>query len=390
MGIPLISIIIPTRNRQRYANAAVRTILSFKKDIQVIVQDNSDDNSLKEMLIDILDESTVIYNHIDGKIGGIDNYDIAARNATGEYFCAIGDDDSLLPEIEDCALWMKKNNLDAVLPFKGISYYWPGNLEARHNAFLGIGEFNGTVAYHDPLNGLLELLKQGGQNYLSLPMPGSYHGLVKRSRMQEIAIKTGKFYGGLSPDMYSATCLSLLPNMRFARIDYPITLPGICPQSTSALSDHGKHFGEFEDTPHFVGLLEPYSWDALIPRIYSVQTIWAETMLHAIKRMGRSDLIDKYFDRSQLISQLYYKNKEHKQFLLTHLSENDRLLVKKFNKHNINYNQIMRKIRYLISYGLGRSKRVYNCMTIKQAVDEVQKYIRKFFNNYWTQLDYAK
>ena len=41
----LLTVIIPTRNRQQYAEAAARQILSLRQDIQVIVQDNSDNNS---------------------------------------------------------------------------------------------------------------------------------------------------------------------------------------------------------------------------------------------------------------------------------------------------------------------------------------------------------
>ena len=384
MKTPLISVIIPTRNRQKYASAAVRSILSYDSDIQIIVHDNSDNNMLREMLENVLDNPLVVYNHIDKKLAQVDNYNIAAENATGEYFCAIGDDDSILPEIVNCAVWMRDNNIDAVLPSKALSYHWTSCINGHYDAFLWIGGFNGEGAFHNPIHGLISLLKQGGQDYLSLPMPGTYHGLVKMSRMYEVKKKTGKFYGGLSPDIYSATCLSLLPNMRFVRIDYPITLPGVCPQSGSALSVAGKHIGNLEDAPHFDGLLEPYSWDVLVPKIYSVQTIWCETMIHAIKKMGREDLIDQYFDRSQLITKLYYENYEQRDFIIKCLSDDDRLLIsKKRNMLNRFYDMIIHLYFYLI----GKRKRIYGCQNIGQAAIEVQKYIKRFYGDgFWDNL----
>ena len=48
---PILSIAIPTRNRQLYAVESIRTILSIiDNDIEVVVQDNSDDSSLESML----------------------------------------------------------------------------------------------------------------------------------------------------------------------------------------------------------------------------------------------------------------------------------------------------------------------------------------------------
>ena len=142
MTYPLVSIIIPTRNRQTYTDKTLRTILSYKSPIEIIVQDNSDDNTLADMIADILDDDHVIYHHINNRIAGVDNYNIAAQYATGEFFCAIGDDDIVLPNIIDCAVWMKRNQIDAVLPSKQSTYFWPDeNSQKSKNAYLGLGEF---------------------------------------------------------------------------------------------------------------------------------------------------------------------------------------------------------------------------------------------------------
>ncbi|MNT58405.1 Spore coat polysaccharide biosynthesis protein SpsA [compost metagenome] len=49
--IPLLSIIIPTRNRKEYAASAIRSILSIpSEDFELIVQDNSDNDELLALL----------------------------------------------------------------------------------------------------------------------------------------------------------------------------------------------------------------------------------------------------------------------------------------------------------------------------------------------------
>ena len=59
----LLSILIPTRNRQKYCIGAIKEILSIGSErIEICVQDNSDDNSL-EYEIKAIGSSSVIYNY---------------------------------------------------------------------------------------------------------------------------------------------------------------------------------------------------------------------------------------------------------------------------------------------------------------------------------------
>ena len=65
-------------------------------------------------------------------------------------------------------------------------------------------------------------------------------------------------------------------------MNYPITVSGICPTSGSADSATGRHTGKLEDAPHFRGHAS-YEWDNKAPAIYSVESIWGETVLKALK-----------------------------------------------------------------------------------------------------------
>ena len=384
----LVSVIIPTRNRQYYCNFAVRQILSLKQDIQIIVQDNSDDDSLKGLLNDILSLDCITYNYIDYKIAGIDNYNVAAKNAEGEFFIAIGDDDAILPNISECAQWMKRNSIDGVLPSKKISYFWPdpnSDDRTKQNGKLRAYNYSGKIKDINSHESVVRLLQNGGQDYLDLSMIGSYHCLVRTDCMKEIMNLTGRYYGGLSPDMYSAICLSLLENRRYVEIDYPISLPGVCPQSTSADSDKGKHVGKLETAPHFLGLQEDYTWNDLIPRYYSVQTIWAETMIHSILKMGCKDLIDRYFNRTVLVNRLLKDNNEHQDDIMNVLSEDDKSLIS--DSENIyKYKKSKMRVAVLNIYHTLRrlELRNNNCSNIVDAVYTINAYLgKRYHKNRW-------
>ena len=130
-------------------------------------------------------------------------------------------------------------------------------------------------------------------------MPRLYHGIVRRSCLDVIKEKTGAYFNGLTPDIYNAVALSLV-SPKTVVADFPITVSGMCPKSGSADSATGRHTGNLADAPHFRGH-DSYTWDEKIPAIYSVESIWAETVVHALRDFGREDLCERFnvagFDR---------------------------------------------------------------------------------------------
>lgn len=388
----LISVIIPTRNRQKYAEAATRQILSLNQDIQVIVQDNSDDDSLGEKLTDVLDQSNLVYHHISERISFVDNYEIATSYAQGEYFIALGDDDGLLGNITECVNWMKSHHIDALKPSVKSSYRWPdasSDVQAHRDGVFSTIPFSGDIKYYDTINSVKKLLEHGGQDYLSYPMAGTYHRVVRMDLMNKVKELTGRYYAGLTPDMYSAACLSLLPNVKFAEIDYPISLPGVCPTSASAKSAKGEHCGKLETAPHFIGLKEPYAWDERVPHYYSVETIWAETLLKAVEAMGQGKLVDDYYKDDYLIHYLYKNNQNVKNDIETLIGK-ERLnsldvMVPKPDSSVARF--IKRAKMYILRRIPGNSIVYAVCKDINEAVDEMNHMISsKLMRKKWDRL----
>lgn len=376
----LISVIIPTRNRQEYAEAAVRQILNLQQDIQVIVQDNSDENTLEKRFRDLTNNDHFVFHHIDERIAFVDNYEMAASYAEGEYFIALGDDDGLLSNITECVNWMKNNNIDAIKPSVKSGYTWPDKtspIPAKREGVFSTKPFTGDIRFFDTREQVVELLRNGGMDYLSYPLAGTYHKIVKMDLMKKVKEITGRYFGGLTPDMFSAVCLSLLPGLRFAEIDFPISLPGVCPTSASAKSARGEHSGKLESAPHFVGLKEPYLWDERIPKYYSVETIWGETLLKAVTAMGEESLIDRFFNDDYLIYCLYKNNQNVKSDIenligrdriksLDYLSPKEKKQVAKF---------IERVRDYLLRRIPGNSIVYAKCKNISEATEEMNKLV---------------
>ncbi len=292
----LLSIIVPTRNRQIYCIDAVKTIL---KDIdgtcELVIQDNSSDDRLRKDL-EVLADDRIIYNYNPKPLSFIDNFEEALEISNGDFFIVLGDDDSTTKDIIKVVEWMKKNNVDSVVPTKVVDYIWPNSkIEKYRNGQLTFHNYNNEVQQVDALKQLKNLIKNGFLAYQMYNLPRTYHGIIRKSCMDEVKRITGRYFGGLTPDIYSTIALSCVVKKHYV-IDYPFTIAGACPASATVNATVGGHSGKLEIAPHFKNR-GPYTWENTIPAYYSVETIWAESAIKALKCLNREDLLmdfDKY------------------------------------------------------------------------------------------------
>src|SRR4030067_2467972 len=92
---PLLSIVIPTRDREEYALSCIRPLLRWKSDeTEIIVQDNSCNDSLKKKLSGQIDAENIRYIHDPIRTSIIDNCDHAMLRVQGGFVTLLGDDDS--------------------------------------------------------------------------------------------------------------------------------------------------------------------------------------------------------------------------------------------------------------------------------------------------------
>ncbi len=364
----LLSVIIPTKNRQFYCQKAIEQMLSIVSNkVQIVIQDNSDDMTL-QAFCNALNTKQVKYNHHGGALSFVDNFSEAVSLADGEYICMIGDDDGVLPIIEKVAQYACERELDAFIPGLNAVYCWPSAtpiVSSGENGYLYITPMSCKFRKADIKKAHRELLGQAFLDYQQVKVPRLYHGIVHYEVLESIKRKTGVYFGGLTPDMYMSVALALACN-KVEYGDFPITISGICPGSGSSNSATGAHTGELKDAPHFIGH-DSYEWNPLIPYVYTVETIWAETALHALEEMGGNALI-AHFNLTHLLSVLWEKYPQFRDRIAKH-AKNHSIHISsiKWNWFYRNAGALFARGKKLISGYRLRSKRIYRVGDISAA-----------------------
>jgi hypothetical protein len=93
---PLVTVAIPTRNRQVYTATLARSALELLLSCQVVINDNSDD-SLRNILGDSIGDPRVAYHYQPGMLSVIENFNATLACSKGEYVTILGDDDMIGP-----------------------------------------------------------------------------------------------------------------------------------------------------------------------------------------------------------------------------------------------------------------------------------------------------
>ena len=331
-GPPLLSILIPTKNREEFTVKVIHHILEINDPrLQLVIQDNSDTNNLEYLLTDCLEDSRMKYYYHAKVLSFVDNFSLGISKCDGDYVTIIGDDDGINPFIIDIAAWAHKNGIEAITPSLPLVYFWPeSGVHSKNDCGrLNIAEISCKVSFYDPAKEVVKLLKNGCQNYLTFNLAKAYHGMIKRSVLEEIKNRTGHFIGGLSPDIYLSIAASLLVE-KVLIIDYPLTISGICKKSGSSDSATGKHTGALEQAPHFRGHSN-YEWSDLVPPFYCVETIWADSALATVKDLKIKNLI-KYFNPYVLAANCLKLHPQFRTVILDNLSKNHKILQRSVSK----------------------------------------------------------
>lgn len=286
---PLLSVIVPTHKRAKYALPTIHSILALSERIQVVVSDTSGDNVLRDSIAGLPDAARVNLVQPPTGVSVVDNFNAALAAATGEYLIFIGDDDLVTSATILIAEWAKRSGVDTVSVAFPANYYWPDFQHRLRGDFyaatLRVEGFTGNVTAHDAQGALREAASNLGNGVMA--MPRAYAGMISRELADRVRKRHGELFGGVSPDIYSAALLSS-ESRKCMRVDYPIVVPGNSGASTSGQSASGGHLGGLRDNPH-IGAFKNLVWDALIPEFYSVPTVWGFSLLKALEKLGRQD-----------------------------------------------------------------------------------------------------
>lgn len=292
MNSPLVSIVVPTKDRYYYLKKLIELVESFKSsEIELVIQDNSNDYKDFESYICEKDCNWIVYNHVEGQIPMSTNSDLAILNSHGEYVCFVGDDDGVTRYLPDCAKWMKANQIDAVLPAK-VNYFWPDAKRGRVNdnrATLHYNTFSGIVRLADPFDELCKLIDEGFINRGNVPLV--YHGVVSRAALDKIYAVGGTYFPGSSPDISNAVALCLSIN-KYAICDIPITISGASKFHGGGTDILKNKQPQLCEIPWLLPDAE-VKWDGRLPKIGIGESIWADSAIKALMYMHREDLANR-------------------------------------------------------------------------------------------------
>lgn len=290
--MPLLSIIIPTHNRQSYAAHAVEFIARSCGDVEIIVSDTSAEDSLSALIQPLLSER-VRYVRPGRAMSVVEHFEFAAGHAAGDYLMFLGDDDLVGPDVERIAAWAKRYSVDAVVSYRAsfLAWYYWGGVQSkyygdRYAERLFILPFTGRAWPLDRGAALAEVADNLGRGLGS--MPRAYHGLVARGVVQKIRESHGALFGGVSPDIYSAVMISQAAKSAWI-VDWPFVIPGGSPTSTAGTGAARSDQSSLARNPHTAAFTN-LCWDRRVPAFYHPMTVWSHSMLQALDDAGLNEV----------------------------------------------------------------------------------------------------
>lgn len=286
----LLSVAIPTKNRQRYLKVLVdELLLSTRDNFEIVIQDNSDDDSLGAWVTD-KNDPRLKYHYHSGWISVVENCDQAVRQCTGAYICMLGDDDGIM--LDEALAYLaqaRERGVEAIM--SGVlNYVWP---DLSHPIFNGYGGklhlqlVKGLEKSNDFRALARKVVSHGGALGLE-DLPCVYQGFISREAMTRLYDLAGSYFPGPSPDMANAIGLcAALKNLEHTKEVLIIT--GHSALSTAGAGTLRRHHGAVTAQSH-LPLDTAESWSAEIPFFWSGPTIYAQSLQRALERTRNTDL----------------------------------------------------------------------------------------------------
>lgn len=373
----LLSIVVPTKDRYPYLFQLIELIKSFKSnDIELIIQDNTEDNSpVLEYLKDHSFEH-LKYFHTKEQISISDNSTNAILNSSGEYVCFIGDDDGVTRYIVDAVKWMKENGVTTLKSSTAL-HKWPSYISTKYYPVAGTAMFNRFSMQYKMVDAkeCLKKLLTSGINTLNY-MPKTYNGITCRKSLDNIFRKCGTFFPGPSPDMANAVSLALEDDY-YAFVDAPVIIGGHSGHLGGNASRYKHQCGPLEDQP-FIAKEYIENWNPRIPKVWAPTTIWPASAITALQAYNAKDFLD-IVDYEKILRSFIVSVPERKDLALV-LSSNPNSLNSGSRTGQISYifNGCLNVLKYILFRKYDGLKVYSNIRNIGEAEQIISSSIDKF------------
>ena len=306
--LPIISIVVPTKNRYKYLKHLIALIEGFNDNrIELLVHDNSDDNSeILEFLSSKRIVSTVYYHDTDCLSMG-ENAERGINKAKGEYICFIGDDDAVCRNIADCAEWMKSNQIDAVRSLY-LNYCWNED-KGENGGTAYFDDISFLCRVGDPIAEMKKVLNDGVPDFKY--MAKIYHGIVKKSVLEDVQRHGECLFPGPTPDMSGAVSIAFFIK-KYVMIKIPVVIPGMSRMVGGGVMGKVLSLGEVK----FITNSDIEKWPVDYPPLWATELIWPVCVINALKSVNHAEYISE-LDKNKLLSRLviihrtYFKEALH-------------------------------------------------------------------------------
>ncbi|AMC36755.1 glycosyltransferase family 2 protein [Janthinobacterium sp. B9-8] len=154
MSEPLLSICIPTYNRDKYLKECLDSIVIQEcKDIEVVISDNASTDNTEVLILEYSKKLNIRYQRFDSNQGFDINCTKVVSMATGRYCMILGSDDCLLPD----AIVNIKGLLDSAKP--DILHYGYHQYNLTMETLLAVVTLPGQFAKIENLDDVAEYIK---------------------------------------------------------------------------------------------------------------------------------------------------------------------------------------------------------------------------------------
>jgi glycosyltransferase involved in cell wall biosynthesis len=278
----LLSIIIPSRNRQVILETTCKSLLNLiNEDIELIICDNSDKISEYLGSLQVVN-FRYIFDSYPKTIG--ENFSNAIDFANGKYCVFLGDDD-----LVSLNLFNIVSKLDSQVEFDALLYnksrfFWPGvksdsfQFEHFHSNFKR--EIAFTSLSIESIRKAAE--DKGFMSIFLLPTP--YHNIIKLSILKKIKIDFGSIVLGISPDISMGYLVSYYVESVFF-VNRSLTLYGGSTLSGAGLSVKKKHHMPINEVDFFK--VDRSDWNEKLPFYWSESITFPQSIYMVCKNTNK-------------------------------------------------------------------------------------------------------
>jgi glycosyltransferase involved in cell wall biosynthesis len=229
----VLTICVPSRNRQIYLKEAIRSLLtSTRADVEFVIADNSDDPAIMNAFMQpLMGDPRIVYLPSEPQtLSMMDNWERTLRAATGRFVSIIGDDDFIDPELAGFLINLEQKVSPDAVCWSGASYIWPDERPRTHPVYLSMKT---TVTQFDKKH----LVRKAflWEDCRHVPMSGFsiYHGAFSRRLLDKLfQLGNGRYFEFPVVD-YEMAFKAILFGDTFIHIARPFSILGACPASNS-------------------------------------------------------------------------------------------------------------------------------------------------------------